>query len=112
MPNAQIMSVVQKRGKNQGIVISSKIKSTAQIKIKFITKLKNPRVIILKGRVIVFKIGFKNTLIIPKITPKRIIMCQFVANGNPKKFELGKILILILGTKETANHRPKIPAKI
>ena len=52
------MTVVKKRGSKPVISKSlGKRISINQIKLIFITKLKSPRVNILNGRVIVFKIG-------------------------------------------------------
>lgn len=94
------------------MVNSRNIKSTAQIRTIFITRLNKPSVMILKGRVIVFKIGFKNIFSKPIITPSRIITCQVVDKGIPKKVESGKTFILTPEINKVASHKPKIPATI
>ena len=112
MLNAQIIRVVQRRGRNQIMVNSWNIRSTAKIKIILIIRLNRPSVIILKGRVIVFKIGFKNMFSNPITVPRRMITCQAADRGIPKKFESGRIFILTPGINKMANHKPKIPATI
>jgi len=67
---AQIMTVVQKRGRRPVISKSlGKRISVNQTRPIFITKLNRPKVKILKGREIAFKIGLIKKLIIPKTPP-------------------------------------------
>ena len=112
MLRAQMISVAQRSGMNHMMVSSWNIRSTAQIKAMFITKLKKPSVTILRGRVIVFKIGFKNMFSNPITIPRRTMTCQLVERGIPKKLESGKIFTLTPGMNKMANHKPKIPAEI
>jgi hypothetical protein len=69
--------VVQKRGIIPEILNSGKIMSKIRIISMFKIKEKRPRVKILNGRVIRFKIGFIKKLIKPKIVPIKIKICQF-----------------------------------
>ena len=73
---AQIMTVVQKRGIRPVIVSSKKKMSNSQIISILSIRENNPKVIILKGRVIVFMIGLMKELNIPKIPPTKIRICQ------------------------------------
>ena len=72
-----MIRVVQSNGQNQGMVISLKIESTAQIRTAPITKLNIPKVIILKGKVITFKTGLTKKFKTPSIKPNSTIMCHF-----------------------------------
>jgi len=69
--NQTIMDV-QNRAEKPSIVNSVKIISTIQIIVIFIIIPNNPRVIILKGRVIKLIIGLIKKLIKPKTVPIRI----------------------------------------
>ena len=93
------MSDVQKRGIIPGIISSGKIISTSQTISILIIKLKRPKVKILKGKVIIFKIGLMKKLIKPKITPAKTNVCQGPINSTP-------------GTYLWAKKIPKIPATI
>lgn len=104
----QTIIVVHKRGQNQGIVISLKIKSKIQSIAIFVAMPKSPRVIIRKGRVMVFIIGFTKKLSKPKATPKSKIICHCRVKGMPKKFELENRPILIPGTNNTDSQIPKM----
>jgi hypothetical protein len=70
------MTVVQKREVMLEMLNSGKIISKIRIIIMFKIKEKRPRVKILNGRVIKFKIGFIKKLIRPKIVPIKIKICQ------------------------------------
>jgi len=64
------MTVVQKRGRRPVISKSfGKRISISQTRPIFITKLNRPKVKILKGREIAFKIGLREKLIRPKTPP-------------------------------------------
>ena len=104
--------VVHKRGQNQGTVISLNIKSKIQSIAIFTTMLKSPRVIIRKGRVMAFIIGFIKKLIKPKATPKSKIICHCKVKGTPKKFESENKSTLIPGTNNTDSQIPKMAAII
>jgi len=92
------------------MVISGKIKSTAQIKAMLTMKPKIPNVIILSGRVIISNSGFTKELIIPITMPKSTITCHSVVKGTPKKLESGDTFRTIPGINQTAIPRPKMPA--
>ncbi|OGZ24782.1 MAG: hypothetical protein A2W71_00230 [Candidatus Nealsonbacteria bacterium RIFCSPLOWO2_02_39_8] len=82
--NAQIMIVVQ----NKGIMplmsrFWLKIISISQTSPIFINKVNSPKVIILKGRDIIFKIGFMKRFIIPKIQPIIISVFIFPEKNTP-----------------------------
>ena len=53
-----MIKLVYKSGSHKGTLSSLNIASIIHIKAIFITKLKNPKVIIFNGRVIVSNIGF------------------------------------------------------
>lgn len=108
----QTIMVVHRRGQSQGIVISLNIKSKIQSIAIFITRPKSPRVIIRKGRVMVFIIGFTKKLSKPKAIPKSKIICHCKVKGTPKKFELENRLTLIPGTNNTDSQIPKMAAII
>ena len=103
----QTIIVVHKRGQNQGIVISLNIKSKIQSIAIFIIILKSPRVIIRRGRVMVFIIGFTKKLSKPREIPKSKIICHCKVKGRPKKFESENRLILVPGTNNTDSQIPK-----
>jgi len=52
-----------------------------------ITKLKRPKVNILKGKVIIFKTGLIKKLINPKAKPTRSKICQEAVNSIPKRLD-------------------------
>ncbi|OGZ72402.1 MAG: hypothetical protein A2908_03090 [Candidatus Staskawiczbacteria bacterium RIFCSPLOWO2_01_FULL_38_12b] len=104
--NAQMMSVVQKRGKKNGTDNSLKIASTTHNRPIFITNPKNPRVIMRRGRVMVFKIGFTKKLSNPKTIPKRIKSCHVAVRGNPKKLEPGYIVTVASAKNIDASQNP------
>jgi len=69
--------------------------------IMLTTKLNNPNVKNLKGKVIKSKIGFKNELIKPKEKAKIKKICHFSLKGKPKKLLSGKIITLTPGIKKS-----------
>lgn len=79
----QTIKDVQKRGIIPGIINSGKTMSTSQTINILITRPKRPKVRILKGRVITFKIGLIKKLIKPKITPAKTNVCQPPINSTP-----------------------------
>ena len=97
--NPQIITLVKKKGKIPEILSLGKIKVTIQTIPIFITKPKRPKVKILKGRVIIFKIGLIKKLIKPKTRPAKIKICQESANSTP-------------GMNRIASQIPKMPAII
>jgi len=72
---------------------------TIQIIPMFITKLKRPKVKILRGRVMTFKIGLIKKLIKPRTKP-----------ANSKNFT--EPVNFTSGINLWAKYNPKIPAKI
>ena len=76
--------VVNKRGKNPSIFNSGKMISKENRKRQFKNKEKRPKVKILKGKEKKFKRGRKMTFASPKITPKKMIICQFLVKSKPK----------------------------
>ena len=74
--------------------------------------LKTPKVKTLKGRVIVFNIGFIKKFKSPKTTPKIKKTCHCSVSLNPKKVEFGNVSIITPATSELLIHNPKIPATI
>lgn len=91
--------LVRKRGKIPIILSFGKIKVTIQTIPIFITKPKRPKVKILRGRVIILKIGLMKKLITPKTKPAKTKTPQESANST-------------LGINLIANQKPRIPAKI
>jgi len=73
--------------------------STNQISPILTTRLKSPRVKILKGRVIIFKIGLMKKLISPKKAPAIIKYLISPVKATP-------------GTNFTASQKLKIPPTI
>ncbi len=73
--------------------------STSQIIAAFIITLNRPRVNILNGRVISFRIGLMKKLISPKISPAISRVFQLPVNSTP---EINWLAI----------HNPKIPEVI
>jgi len=94
-----MIRVVQRRGIKPTITSSTKKMSTSQIIAAFITILNRPRVNILKGRVISFRIGLMKKLIRPKISPAINRVFQLPVNSTP---EINWLAI----------HNPKIPEVI
>lgn len=74
--------------------------------------VKAPKVIILRGKVIVFNIGFTNVLSNPRDMPKSRIICHSAVKLTPKKFESGNNSIDTPFIKEDAIHSPKVAAAI
>jgi hypothetical protein len=89
---------------------SNKISNKKRINI-FKIILNNPKVKILRGKVIRSKIGFKKALNKPRITPTKIKICQYSLISKPKKFEFGKTSNFTPGINFEAKNTIKIPAK-
>lgn len=81
------------------IFSSGKIKSTIQTIPMFIIKVNKPKVKILRGRKIFFKIGLIKKLIKPKTRPDRSKTWKEPVNSTPR-------------TNLVAKKRPKTPAMI
>jgi len=81
---SQIINVVQKRAMIPGIFNSKKKISITQTKNIFITKPKSPRVNTLRGKVIIFRIGFRKKLTKPKVVPTKTKICQLAVRAIPK----------------------------
>lgn len=78
-----------------------------------IIKLKRPKVKILKGKVIKFKIGLIKELIKPKPNPEISKICQGAVNSIPKRLVWpGTIFKLTPGTNLVTKKSPTIPAVI
>ena len=77
----------------------NKTSATSQTINMLITRPINPKVNILKGKVIIFKIGLMKKFIKPKITPAKTKVCQEPVNSTP-------------GTNLIDSHNPRIPAII
>jgi hypothetical protein len=86
---------VQNRAGKPDTVNSVKIISTIHIIVIFITRPNNPRVIILKGRVIKLMIGLIKKLINPKTVPMRIKILIPCSVNSP-------LITLTPGTNKTA----------
>lgn len=108
----KIIKVVHKSGNHRGADSSLNILSNNQIKNMFIAKLKAPKVSILKGRVIAFKMGFIKIFINPKTTPKTKKICHWPVRGIPNRFDSGFKLIFTPETNDAANQRPNEAAAI
>ena len=87
------MQVVRAKGTNPSIVSSGNNISTNHKMNILITSPKSPNVIILKGRVMIFKIGFTRKLIAPRIKLDNKKISKGPSNLTP-------------GTYLLANHRP------
>jgi hypothetical protein len=72
----QTINAVKNKAEIPEISSSGKITSKKKIIAMLIIKEKSPKVKILKGRVIKFKIGFMKKLINPKTIPIKIKICQ------------------------------------
>ena len=102
--------LVRNRGRYNGTVNSLNAMVTIQIIAMLIIMLKRPRVIISKGRAIIFKTGFTKKFKSPKIIPKTKKICHCWVIFMPKKFESGNMSTLTPGTNNFASHSPKAAA--
>ena len=107
-----MIMVPQNREERLFMISSRKNKLTPQTIPIFITKLKRPKVNILRGEVRKFKIGFIKKLAKPKAVPMRIKACQGDVIFIPKKLVWGTNFNSIPETNSTARNIPKIPVII
>lgn len=107
---AKIIKVVSNSGSHKKMLISSNIISNSQIMAMLIAKLKIPKLIILKGRVIAFTMGFTKKFISPKTIPKTKKTCHWLLKDMPKKFDSGYNFTATPGTNNTASQSPAVAA--
>lgn len=102
--------VVKKRGFNPWMISSDEKMSTSQTKNMAMTKLKRLKVIILKGKVILLRMGLTAKFKIPKRIPAKV---KVFSNLLKSVIPVGKInkkpLKSTPGMNLSASQRPKIP---
>lgn len=94
------------------MLTSKNIRSKIHIIAMLTTMLKNPKVIILKGRVMAFNTGFTKKLRSPSIMPKIKKNCHLAVKGKPKKLDSEFISIIAPRTNDDAVHSPATAAII
>jgi hypothetical protein len=83
MLTPQTIKVVQNKGMRPEMINSGKMISTTQIISILITRLKRPKVIILKGKVTRFTMGLIKKFINPRTNPDKIRYFVSPLNSTP-----------------------------